>query len=211
MMFARNLLLLVVLAFNVACSAMTEEVESSLETDTLRLPSTNLIAVYKIGVDDVIKVNVWKNPELTIQVPVRPDGMISVPLIGDVKAAGLSPEQVAKGIKLKLKKFIRDPLVAVILTQLNSHEYLSRVRVTGAVRRPISLPYRQGMTILDAVLAAGGINDFASAGNTKLYRRINNVSNAISIDLDDILQGGKLKTNYILKPGDIITIPERIF
>ncbi len=210
MAFVRNFLLLS-LVFSAACTTMPEEVREDLETDTLRLPSTNLVAIYKIGVDDVIKVNVWKNPELTIEVPVRPDGMISVPLIGDVKAAGLAPEQVSKNIKEKLKKFIRDPLVAVILTQLNSHEYLSRVRVTGAVRTPISLAYRQGMTILDAVLAAGGINDFASAGNTKLYRRVNNKSNAISIELDNILNGGKLNTNYILKPGDIITVPERIF
>ncbi len=209
-MFGRNFLFLM-LIFSAACTTMPNEVRDGLETDTLRMPASNLVAVYKIGVDDVIKVNVWKNPELTIEVPVRPDGMISVPLIGDVKAAGLSPETVSKNIKLKLKKFLRDPLVAVILTQLNSHEYLSRVRVTGAVRTPISLPYRQGMTVLDAVLAAGGINDFASAGSTKLYRRVNNKSNAINIDLDNILNGGKLSTNYILKPGDIITVPERIF
>ncbi len=210
MAFVRNFLLLS-LVFSAACTTMPEEVREGLETDTVRLPSTNLVAIYKIGVDDVIKVNVWKNPELSIEVPVRPDGMISVPLIGDVKAAGLAPEQVSINVKEKLKKFIRDPLVAVILTQLNSHEYLSRVRITGAVRTPISLAYRQGMTILDAVLAAGGINDFASAGNTKLYRRVNNKSTAINIELDDILNGGKLSTNYILKPGDIITVPERIF
>ncbi|MFV1982151.1 MAG: XrtA/PEP-CTERM system exopolysaccharide export protein [Thiohalomonadales bacterium] len=210
MIFIRNILLLA-LVFSTACTSMPEEVESDLAVTTLRLDNSNLIAVYKIGVDDVIRVNVWKNPELTTEVPVRPDGMISVPLIGDVKAAGLSPEEVSANIKVKLQKFVRDPLVAVILTQLNSHEYLSRVRVTGAVRTPISLPYRQGMTVLDAVLAAGGVNDFASAGSTKLYRRIKDKSNAISIDLDDILQGGKLNTNYILKPGDIITVPERIF
>jgi polysaccharide export outer membrane protein len=210
MTYVRNFLFLT-LILSAACSTMPDEVREDLETDTIRIPASNLVAVYKIGVDDVIKVNVWKNPELTIEVPVRPDGMISVPLIGDVKAAGLSPEMVSKNIKLKLKKFIRDPLVAVILTQLNSHEYLSRVRVTGAVRTPISLPYRQGMTVLDAVLAAGGTNDFASAGSTKLYRRVKNKSNTISIDLDNILNGGKLNTNYILKPGDIITVPERIF
>lgn len=203
--------LLLVLVFSAACSTLPDDVKDGLETNTLREPVTNLVTLYKIGVDDVIKVNVWKNPELTIEVPVRPDGMISVPLIGDVKAAGLSPEVVSENIKQKLKKFIRDPLVAVILTQLNSHEYLSRVRVTGAVRTPISLAYRQGMTVLDAVLAAGGVNDFASAGNTKLYRRVSNKANTISVDLDDILHEGKLSTNYILRPGDIITVPERIF
>jgi len=194
-----------------ACSSMTQEVAENLQTDTLRLPVSNLIAQYKIGVDDVIQINVWKNPDLSIEVPVRPDGMVSVPLIGDVRAGGLAPEEVAANIQVKLKKYVRDPIVAVIMTKLNSHEYLSRVRVTGAVRSPVSLNYRQGMTVLDAILAAGGLNDFASAGNTKMYRAINNKSNAISIDLDSILHEGKLETNYLLKPGDIITVPERLF
>jgi len=202
---------IIILVLISGCSTIPDADVNSLQTETLRLPASNLIAEYKIGVDDVIKINVWKNPELSIEVPVRPDGKISVPLIGDVRAGGFTPDQVAKLIKGKLKKYLRDPIVAVIMTKLNSHEYLSRVRVTGAVRNPVSLNFRQGMTVLDAVLAAGGLNDFASAGNTKLYRRIKDKVNAVSIELDAILHDGKLQTNYILKPGDIITIPERLF
>ena len=106
---------------------------------------------------------------------------------------------------------MRDPQVTVILTQLHSHEYLSRVRVTGAVRTPISVTYRQGMTILDVVLAAGGVTEFAAPNNARLYRKEGNKTRAYRVKLGDILNRGKLKTNIDIKPGDVITIPERLF
>lgn len=169
---------------------------------------------YKIGVDDRVQVTVWRNPELSVTVPVRPDGKISVPLIGDVQAGGQTPEQVAATIRQKLSAYIREPNVAVILTDLRSHEFLSRVRVTGAVRTPRSLTYRQGMTVLDAVLEAGGINDFAAPNRTKLYRKEKDKekpkTDVYSVDLGDILNKGKLETNYPLLPGDVITVPERL-
>lgn len=173
--------------------------------------TSKTISVYRIGVDDTISINVWRNPELSVNIPVRPDGMISMPLIGDVKAAGLTPEEVAKTISEKLKSFIRDPNVTLMVTDLRSHEYLTRLRVTGAVTTPSSLNYRQGMTVLDAVLAAGSINDFAAPNRTKLYRRIGNETNVVNIYLGDILNKGKLETNIELRPGDIITVPERLF
>jgi polysaccharide export outer membrane protein len=166
---------------------------------------------YRIGVDDRVQVTVWRNPELTTTVPVRPDGKISVPLIGDVQAGGNTPMQVAALIKDKLSAYIREPSVAVILTELRSHEFLSRVRVTGAVRTPRSMPYRQGMTILDAVLEAGGVNDFASPNRTKLYRKTKTKTEIVDIDLGDILTKGKLESNMDLKPGDVVTVPERLF
>jgi len=166
---------------------------------------------YKIGVDDRVQVNVWRNPELTVIVPVRPDGMISVPLIGDVPAGGKTPPELASLVKEKLSLFVRDPTVTVIVTELRSHEYLSRIRVTGAVRLPKSSQYRQGMTVVDAVLEAGGLNDFASPNRTKLYRVVNGVPKIYSIALGDILNSGKLETNMKLFPGDVITIPERLF
>lgn len=166
---------------------------------------------YRIGVDDVLQVTVWRNPELSVTVPVRPDGKISVPLIGDVQAGGNTPMQVAAIIKDKLSTYIREPNVAVILTQLRSHEFLSRVRVTGAVRAPRSMPYRQGMTVLDVVLEAGGINDFAVPNRTKVYRRQKTRVEVIEVDLGDILNKGKLETNVEIRPGDVVTIPERLF
>lgn len=169
------------------------------------------VTAYLIGVDDRIQVNVWRNPELSVTVPVRPDGMISVPLVGDVLAGGRTPMAVADSIRDKLGAFVRDPNVTVIVTELRSHEYLSRVRVTGAVISPRSLPYRQGMTVLDAVLEAGGPNQFASAERSRLYRQDEEESLVMKVELEAILKKGDLETNYRLEPGDIITVPERLF
>ena len=166
---------------------------------------------YRIGVDDRLQITVWRNPELAVTVPVRPDGKISVPLIGDVQAGGNTPTQVAAIIKDKLSAYIREPNVAVILTGLRSHEFLSRIRVTGAARTPRSMPSRQGITMLDAVLEAGGVNDFASPNRSKLYRKEKTKTEIIGIYLNDILMKGKLETNIELKPGDVVTVPERLF
>ncbi|HUD43672.1 MAG TPA: XrtA/PEP-CTERM system exopolysaccharide export protein [Dokdonella sp.] len=169
------------------------------------------VETYRIGVDDVVQVSVWRNPDLSVSVPVRPDGKISVPLIGDVDAGGRHPQDVAEDIKGKLATYVRDPQVAVILTELRSHEYLARVRVTGAVRQPVSLPYRQGMSVLDAVLAAGGTNEFASADNTRLYRKEGDSVKTFPIKLDRILKKGDLSTNLPVQAGDVVTVPERAF
>lgn len=168
------------------------------------------VGEYHIGVDDLVQVTVWRNPELGITVPVRPDGMISVPLIGDVLAGGNTPTQVAADIQTRLATYVRDPQVAVILTDLRSHEYLSRVRVTGAVRQPISIPFRQGMTVLDAVLAAGGLTEFAAPDRSDLYRRSGTATRSYEVRLGQILTRGDLSTNYKVAPGDVITVPERV-
>jgi polysaccharide export outer membrane protein len=170
------------------------------------------VDTYHIGVDDMVQVSVWHNPDLSVTVPVRPDGNISVPLIGDVRAGGRTPEDVATDVKQRLATYLRDPQVAVILTELRSHEYLSRVRVTGAVHQPVSIPYRQGMTVLDAVLAAGGTTEFANGDRTSLYRRQESGSvQPFDIKLDRIMKKGELSSNIPVQPGDIITVPERAF
>lgn len=201
----RQLSALVMLAILVACASGGGARETPPE------PRPAAVENYAIGVDDIVQVSVWRNPELGITVPVRPDGRISVPLVGDVMAVGLTPSQVAADIQEKLAAFVRDPQVAVILTELRSHEYLSRVRVTGAVRQPISLPYRQGMTVLDAVLAAGGVNEFAAADRSSLYRREGDETSSYAVRLDRIINRGDLETNFTVAPGDIITVPERTF
>ncbi len=175
--------------------------------------SERVLAVdeYHIGVDDVVSVSVWQNPELSVTVPVRPDGRISMPLLGDVQAGGLTPQQVAANIKRALSQYIREPHVVVILQELNSHEFLSRVRVTGAVNNPLSLAFRPGMSVLDAVLEAGGLTDFASPNRAVLYRKADEETRRYNVNLGDILQKGDLSTNYALEPGDVIAIPERMF
>jgi len=174
-------------------------------------PPSLPVQAYHIGVDDLVQVSVWRNPELGATVPVRPDGKISLPLVGDVAAGGRTPEQVAAEVKEKLEAYVRDPQVAVILTELRSNEYLSRVRVTGAVRQPVSITYRQGMTVLDAVLAAGGPNEFASSDRTELYRKDGAGTKTFDVRLGKIMQKGELATNFAVQPGDIITVPERAF
>jgi polysaccharide export outer membrane protein len=166
---------------------------------------------YRIGADDRVQVTVWRNPELSVTAPVRPDGKISVPIIGDVAAGGHTPSEVAEDIKRRLSAYIREPSVAVIVMELRSHEFLTRVRVTGAVRAQRSMPHRQGMTVLDAVLEAGGVNEFASPNRTKLYRKLKDKTEVFPIDLGDILNKGRLETNLLLRPGDVITVPERLF
>lgn len=189
------------------CSSMQPPLSADGAIQTDEAAATE----YLIGVDDQVQVNVWRNPELSVTMPVRPDGKISLPLIGDVQAGGRTPPDVAEEIRQRLSEYVREPNVTVILTDLRNHEYISRVRVTGAVQTPTSLAHRQGMTVLDAVLQAGGVNEFAAPNRAKLYRKIGSETKVYPIDLSGILNEGKLATNYELMPGDIITVPERLF
>jgi polysaccharide biosynthesis/export protein len=189
----------------------TSNANISEEGSASYTPPTAIAGEYRIGADDRVQVSVWRNTDLSITVPVRPDGMISVPLIGDVPASGKTAPELAATIKEKLSAYIRDPFVTVIVTELRSHEFLSRVRVTGAVRAARSIPYRPGMTVLDVILEAGGVNDFAAPNRTKLYRTSDGKTRVFDIDLGDILYQGKLQTNMKLIPGDVITVPERYF
>lgn len=166
---------------------------------------------YRIGVSDKLSINVWRNKDLSVDVPVRPDGKISMPLIGDVLAAGKTAEGLAQDINNRLTEYIRSPQVTVIVANPSSTDYQQTVRVTGAVTKPSSMPFRKGMTVLDLVLAVGGPTDFASANKSKLYRSTGDEVKAFPIYLNDILKRGKLETNYKLVPGDIISVPERAF
>jgi polysaccharide biosynthesis/export protein len=192
-----------------ACALVSQKPQSAIAEAQ---PSTPvLIKDYRIGVDDRVQISVWDNPELSVTVPVRPDGKISVPIIGDVQVGGLTSQEAAASIRDKLAAYIRDPQVAVILTDLRSHQYLTRVRVTGAVAGPTSIPHRPGMTVLDLVLEAGGINEFAAPDNTKLYRKTGAGTRVFDIRLGEILKEGQLETNVELQPGDVVTVPERLF
>ena len=170
-----------------------------------------LVESYKIAVGDQVQVNVWKKPEHSVTEPVRPDGKISIPLVGDVMAAGLEPQELAADVEERLKAYVLKPRVTVILTSLQGHAFLSRIRVTGSVANNMSMPYYQGMTVLDAVLEAGGVDVYADGNRTKLYRRVGDVSETYDIHLKDILEKGDKRTNVYLVPGDVITVPPRRF
>ena len=192
-------------------TSCTREAVRSVDELTAETGSSDRFsAEYLIGVEDRVSVNVWGNPDLSVQMPVRPDGRFSMPLIGDVEAGGKSPAQVAEQITEMLKVYIRDPNVTVLVTDLRSTEFISRIRVTGAVRDPLSLNYRAGMTVLDAILAAGGPNEFAAISRTRLHRKMGNEVAMYAIPLDRILNDGDIKANVELVPGDVITVPERL-
>ncbi len=194
-----------------ACSSGGNYANRVVNISDLNDRPQQIVTEYRIGIGDSLQINVWKNPDLGATVPVRPDGKISAPLVGDIAVAGRTPEEVAKVITKRLSKFLRTPHVVVIMTGLESTTYISRVRITGAVIQSSSLQFSQGMTILDAVLAAGGPGEYANTKDTKLFRRIDNETAVISIDLNSILVEGNLADNIRLMPGDTITIPERSF
>lgn len=166
---------------------------------------------YQIGVGDQIQIAVWGNDKLSVGVPVRPDGKVSMSLIGDVLAAGKTTEQLSADVSAKLLNYIKSPQVTVIVTNPSSSDFQHRVRVTGAVRSPQSIAYRKGMTVMDLVLMAGGVNEFARPNKAKLYRRVSGEVNVYPVYLDNILKQGDLETNYMLIPSDIVTVPERSF
>ncbi|RYE52493.1 MAG: sugar ABC transporter substrate-binding protein [Sphingobacteriales bacterium] len=166
---------------------------------------------YRIGVGDMLQVSVWRNAELSMAVPVRPDGKISMPLVGDIVAANLTTKQLSANIVESLASYVKSPQVTIIVTNPSSSDFQLRVRITGAVRSPQSIPYREGMTVLDLVLLAGGPNEFASANKAKLYRKVNNETKVYPVYLGDLLEDGKVDSNYPLQPSDILTVPERSF
>lgn len=203
---ARNVVFAVAAVILAGCAS------EPLESGAPEAPQEFAIGkTYRIGVGDQLKIQVWKNPELSGDLPVRPDGKISQPLVGDIVAAGLSTEELSRALTAKLSNFVRNPEVTVVVTNPASADFLRRVRITGAVRTPLSVSYRQGITVMDLVLQAGGLTEFAAPSRTRLYRTIDGKTKIYPIKLDDILQKGALGTNYTLYPMDVVTVPERSF
>lgn len=166
-------------------------------------PSSKVSSDYLIGSDDVLDVNVWKEQELTRTLQVRPDGKISMPLLNDVQAAGLTPTQLAQAITDKLKKYLTAPQVTVMITQINSQ----RVYVTGEVTRPGAYPVLPGMSILQAITSAGGLTPFANGKKIFLMRSENGVQAKYPFSYKEVLDGRKAEENLKVKAGDTIVVP----
>lgn len=164
---------------------------------------------YRIGVGDTISIHVWRNPELSQSIVVRPDGNISMPLMGDVPAEGLKPEELASEISAGLSEVIRSPEVTVMVNSPVSSEYRNRVRITGQVGQPISVPYRQGMTVLDLVLEAGGLTPFAAGDRAVMHRNTGDEYESFGLDVEAILEDGDMRTNYTVQPGDVVSVPRK--
>lgn len=164
---------------------------------------------YIIGPGDTVQVFVWRNPELSTTVPVRPDGKISTPLVEDMIAVGKTPSGLARDIEKVLGEYVRSPQVNIIVTQPAST--FSQVKIIGQVTRPQALPYREGMTVLDAVLAAGGLAPYASGNRAKVIRNVDGKSTEMKVKLEDLVNKGKMDQNIQLKPGDVLIVPESMF
>jgi polysaccharide biosynthesis/export protein len=164
---------------------------------------------YIIGPGDEIEVFVWQNPDLTATVPVRPDGKISTPLDSDMVAVGKTPSQLAHAIEVKLSEYVRSPHVNVIVIRPDS--VFSQVKVIGQVLRPQAIAYRDGMTVLDAVLAVGGLTDYAAGNRARIVRMVNGVEKDIPVRLNALVNGGDMSQNLPLKPGDVLVVPESRF
>ena len=164
---------------------------------------------YIIGPGDNLNIIVWRNPELSMSVPVRPDGKFSTPLIDELVAQGKNPVEIAREIEKMLGKYVRDPVVTVIVTGFVG-PYDQQIRVVGEAARPQALPYKQKMTVLDVMIAVGGLTDFA-AGNDAIILRTAESSKQYSVRLKDLVKRGDVSANVEMKPGDIVIIPQSFF
>jgi polysaccharide export outer membrane protein len=164
---------------------------------------------YVIGPGDALQIFVWRNPELTTSVPVRPDGKISTPLVEDMPAVGKTPTQLARDIEKVLAVYVKQPQVNVIVTQPASA--FSQVKVIGQVLHAAAVPYREGMTVMDAVLAVGGLTTFAAGNRAQLVRTIDGKQIELHVRLDALLNHGDMSQNIPVRPGDVLVVPESRF
>jgi len=164
---------------------------------------------YVIGPGDNVNIQVWRNPELSMSVPVRPDGRITGPLVEDLVAMGKTPTALARDMEKELSKFIRDPVVTVIVTGFVG-PYSEQIRVIGEAAKPQTLPYKQKMTMLDVMIVVGGITDFAD-GNSATILRTSENNAQYRVRLKDLVKRGDFSANVEMKPGDVLIIPQSWF
>ena len=194
--------LLIMLSLVYACSSSVE-----LTNDVV---SPGSKTDYLIGPGDTLDVFVWRNPDISVTVPVRPDGYISTPLVEDILAVDKTPTQLARDIEQRLSKYIRNPVVTVIVKDFVG-TYGKSIRVIGQATEPKAFPYRENMTLLDVMIAVGGLTEFAAGNNAKLIRRKGSKSVQYNIRLKDLIEDGDITANTYVLPGDIILIPESLF
>lgn len=174
-------------------------------------PAAANAAEYRIGSGDQLNVFVFNQPDLSVTVPVRPDGLISTPLIENMQAAGKTPSELARDMEKTLAEYIRSPTVNIIVTNFVG-TYGDQIRVVGQAANPQALAYRSGMTVLDVMIAVGGLGEFAAGNRARLVRRLpNGETQEMRVRLDDLLNDGDINANIVVQPGDVIIIPESRF
>jgi polysaccharide export outer membrane protein len=171
---------------------------------------TPLQGDYQIGAGDTLNINVWRNPEVSLSVPVRPDGKITTPLVEDLQAAGKTSSVLARDIEKALGKYIQQPMVTVVVTSFVG-PYTQQIRVIGQAARPQALAYRQGMSLMDVLIAVGGITDFAAGNKANIIRTVDGKRQSLPVRLQDLLRDGDISANVAVLPGDILVIPEGWF
>jgi polysaccharide biosynthesis/export protein len=192
-----------------ALLAMSLSTPAAEEVPSAAAAAAPVPADYRIGPGDTLKVYVFQNEELSATVPVRPDGKISTPLVEDMVAVGKTPSQLARDIEKSLAEYVKTPKVNVVV--MIAVSVYSQVKVIGQVKTPQALPYRDGMTVLDAVLAVGGLGQFAAGNRAHLVRTENGKQTQIKVKLDALVNNGDMKQNVLLKPGDVLVVPETRF
>ncbi|MCB2101288.1 MAG: polysaccharide export protein [Rhodobacterales bacterium] len=165
---------------------------------------------YLIGPADDLQIFVWRNPELSTTVPVRPDGKISVPLIEDLQAAGKTPTKLARDIEQVLAQYVQNPVVTVIVTEFVG-PFSQQVRVVGEAAEPAAIPFRENMTVLDVMIAVGGLTEFAAGNRAVLVRRSTGEKQTYRVRLDDLLKDGDVSANADVLPGDVLIVPQAWF
>ncbi|HEY4080387.1 MAG TPA: XrtA/PEP-CTERM system exopolysaccharide export protein [Burkholderiaceae bacterium] len=165
---------------------------------------------YVVGAGDTLNIIVWRNPDLSMTVPVRPDGKVSTPLIDDLVAQGKNSIEIARDIEKQLAKYVRDPVVTVIVTNFVG-PYSEQIRVVGEAAKPQFLPYKQKMTLLDVMIAVGGLTDFAAGNDATVLRTAEGSGKQYSVRLKDLLKRGDVSANIEMRPGDILIIPQSFF
>jgi len=164
---------------------------------------------YIIGAGDSVNIIVWRNPELSMSVPVRPDGKVAAPLVEEIVAQGKTSTELARDIEKQLGKYVRDPVVTVLVTGFIG-PYSQQIRVVGEAARPQFLNYKLNMTLLDVMIAVGGLTDFA-AGNSATILRTSDGGKQYAVRLKDLIKRGDMAANVEVKPGDILVIPQSLF
>ena len=169
--------------------------------------SNGMAPQYTIGPGDGLNVFVWGNPDLSTSVQVRPDGFVTTPLVEDLKASGKTSTQLAREMESTLKRFIKNPKVTITITTFVGR-YTEQIRVIGAAASPKALAYRENMTLLDVIIAVGGLTEFASGNDTTLIRTKGGKQFQYSVRLDDLVKDGDMSANALMMPGDVVVIPE---
>jgi len=165
---------------------------------------------YLIGPGDTVSINVWRNPEVSTSVSVRPDGKITTPLVEDLQASGRTSTELARDIEKALAKYIQQPVVTVILSGFVG-PYSEQIRVIGQAAKPQALPYRQGMSLMDVLIAVGGITDFAAGNRASIIRTVDGTQQKFKVRLHDLVRDGDISANTSMRPGDVLVIPESFF